>query len=204
MAQLTALLAAQPPAPRDPEVIKALESLLPFVLRNGPSFEQLALDRQVKQQGDKRFLFLVPGNELHPYYLWRLGVERAKQQQQQQEAERQQAQQAQQHHQQQQMTAEARGAALGEKPLAPASTAASAEVAPVNPADPFLAAFGGHGKEKEKEEEQRGTEGQERKAPLASKIAEADRARIAAMLGSKFAKAGDGSGASGERYGLLK
>eukprot|EP00736_Rhodelphis_marinus_P014260 Rmarinus@m.29016 len=60
------------PPPADPELTTVINNMVGFVMRNGPSFEDLM--RQ-KRQGDPKFQFLF-GGEHSGYYQWRLSCAR--------------------------------------------------------------------------------------------------------------------------------
>lgn len=47
-----------PPVPKDPEMLKNIEILSSFVVKNGPQFESMA---RAKQSGDPKFAFLFGG-----------------------------------------------------------------------------------------------------------------------------------------------
>ncbi|XP_059077312.1 uncharacterized protein LOC131057751 isoform X2 [Cryptomeria japonica] len=66
-------LLSQPPRPKDDEIIRNIEILVQFVLKNGPEFENMA---RAKQAGNPKFSFLF-GGELgsdaaigYEYYQW--------------------------------------------------------------------------------------------------------------------------------------
>lgn len=62
--------AREVPPPADPELRKTIEAMAPFVARNGPAFEAVAVKANAKSH---KFSFLVGGAGAE-YYRWRVQV----------------------------------------------------------------------------------------------------------------------------------
>ncbi|PSC68980.1 TATA-box binding -interacting TOUGH isoform B [Micractinium conductrix] len=155
--------------PPDAELRQAIDSLAFFVARNGVVFENMARQRQQKEA---RWSFLS-GGEGAPYYRWKVHSLRAlvqpqQQQQQQRRGQRPIGQRS------APLSADERGALLGEQPLA-ASAASS-----------WAAGAAGHaaaGRDAAQQAQQQGLRRQ------LMQVAEADRSRLQQLLSRNFVAA---------------